>query len=91
MKILICRLNNLKKSFENEFNLKPTFIVRAPGRVNLIGEHIDYCGFGVLVRIQNINVIIFLKIVWMKCLIHVQHIANGNCKRCFNCWSNQQY
>ena len=32
----------LERSFSTYFNAKPKFIVRAPGRVNLIGEHTDY-------------------------------------------------
>ena len=32
----------LEQSFSIYFNAKPKFIVRAPGRVNLIGEHTDY-------------------------------------------------
>lgn len=32
----------LARKFQSHFNAKPNFIVRAPGRVNLIGEHTDY-------------------------------------------------
>jgi galactokinase len=35
-------IKNIISQFISHFNAKPTFIVRAPGRVNLIGEHTDY-------------------------------------------------
>lgn len=30
--------------FRNVFGANPTHVAQAPGRINLIGEHIDYCG-----------------------------------------------
>ncbi len=35
-------IRNLKQSFASYFNSESEIIVRAPGRVNLIGEHTDY-------------------------------------------------
>ncbi|XP_070406439.1 N-acetylgalactosamine kinase-like [Nothobranchius furzeri] len=42
------RLKNLKSAFETKYGESPLFYAYAPGRVNLIGEHIDYCGYSVL-------------------------------------------
>ncbi|MEK7257583.1 MAG: galactokinase [Bacteroidota bacterium] len=35
-------MNRLKKEFEARFSAPPELLVRAPGRINLIGEHTDY-------------------------------------------------
>ncbi|MET0638180.1 MAG: galactokinase [Chitinophagaceae bacterium] len=32
----------ISKAFSEHFGIHPTFIVRSPGRINLIGEHTDY-------------------------------------------------
>ncbi|XP_066274025.1 N-acetylgalactosamine kinase-like [Branchiostoma lanceolatum] len=42
------RFTKLRESFKQKYGTDPDFFARAPGRVNLIGEHIDYCGYAVL-------------------------------------------
>ncbi|KAH9921854.1 ribosomal protein S5 domain 2-type protein, partial [Fomitopsis serialis] len=42
------RWNDVVDEFEKRFGKKPAYIARAPGRVNIIGEHIDYVLFGCL-------------------------------------------
>ena len=42
------RYSTLVASFERVYGFKPQYVVRAPGRVNIIGEHIDYSGYAVL-------------------------------------------
>lgn len=55
------RWNNLLESFEKEFDqTKVEFVVRAPGRVNIIGEHIGKlaCWFSLLHK-QKSTLILF--------------------------------
>ncbi|KAI6779312.1 Galactokinase-like protein [Emericellopsis cladophorae] len=42
------RWNTLLESFSSAFGHKPSFVARSPGRVNIIGEHIDYSLYSVL-------------------------------------------
>ncbi|PIA60990.1 hypothetical protein AQUCO_00300482v1 [Aquilegia coerulea] len=42
------RFDNFKSKFIQVFGHKPDVYARSPGRVNLIGEHIDYEGYSVL-------------------------------------------
>ncbi|XP_048515216.1 N-acetylgalactosamine kinase isoform X1 [Athalia rosae] len=44
---LAARLKTISDYFAEKFHREPSFFVRVPGRVNLIGEHIDYCGYAV--------------------------------------------
>ncbi|KAJ2768562.1 galactokinase, partial [Coemansia nantahalensis] len=41
------RYARLARTFESRYGAAPAFVARAPGRVNIIGEHIDYCGLPV--------------------------------------------
>ncbi len=41
-------ISDTVKAFQAAYGQLPTFTTVAPGRVNLIGEHVDYSGYGVL-------------------------------------------
>ncbi|ORX80530.1 galactokinase [Basidiobolus meristosporus CBS 931.73] len=44
----IKRYRDLFQEFKTIYGFDPEFVARSPGRVNIIGEHIDYAGFPVL-------------------------------------------
>ena len=46
-KVQTVRYRDLTQRFEKLYETKPRFFFRAPGRVNLIGEHVDYSGYAV--------------------------------------------
>ncbi|MEA2573104.1 MAG: galactokinase [Chloroflexia bacterium] len=52
------RATQLRATFEEAFGAPPDFVARAPGRVNLIGEHTDYNGGFVLPVAINRTVLI---------------------------------
>jgi galactokinase len=56
-------VRDARDTFRKAFGpMEPTHVVRAPGRVNLIGEHIDYNGLAVLpMAIQRRVVLLYCK------------------------------
>ncbi|XP_030137082.3 N-acetylgalactosamine kinase isoform X3 [Taeniopygia guttata] len=68
------RLQKLKEMFISKFGSAPKFYARAPGRVNLIGEHIDYCGYAVLPMAIEQDILIAVEPVQSQ----VVQLANTN-------------
>ena len=57
------RFNGLVTQFAKTYGHKPDFVSRSPGRVNIIGEHIDYNLYDVLPTAVSVDVIIAVKVV----------------------------
>ncbi|ORY28308.1 putative galactokinase [Naematelia encephala] len=57
------RWNDLVVSFQARYGSRPTHIIRAPGRVNILGEHIDYSLFPVLPAAIEQDILLALRVI----------------------------
>lgn len=55
------RWNSLLSVFKKSFAHKPDFVARSPGRVNIIGEHIDYSLYDVLPMAVTADALVAVK------------------------------
>ncbi|PSC75650.1 Galactokinase [Micractinium conductrix] len=55
------RYETIKAAFEERFGAPPEAFARSPGRVNLIGEHIDYEGYGVLPMALAVDTVVAVR------------------------------
>lgn len=56
------RFKHLIDAFTKENGVKPDFVARSPGRVNIIGEHIDYSLYNVLPAAVTVDVLVAVKV-----------------------------
>lgn len=56
------RWDSLTKDFASRFGAAPHFIARAPGRVNIIGEHIDHMGFSCLPAALEMDILMAVRV-----------------------------
>lgn len=57
------RWNALISRFAKLYDHRPDFVSRSPGRVNIIGEHIDYSLYDVLPTAVSVDVLIAAKVI----------------------------
>ncbi|KAK9452542.1 ribosomal protein S5 domain 2-type protein [Dipodascopsis uninucleata] len=79
------RWHGLQETFKSKYGHEPTFVARSPGRVNIIGEHIDYSLFDVLPMAITQDVLIAVLVDAKSSNIELQNIDEDRFgKRCFN-------
>jgi galactokinase len=61
VKMDISRIDALRRAFTEGFGIAPELIARAPGRVNLIGEHTDYSDGFVMPMAINRDVLVAVR------------------------------
>ncbi|THC99001.1 hypothetical protein EYZ11_001552 [Aspergillus tanneri] len=57
------RFDGLVSQFTKSYAHRPDFVARSPGRVNIIGEHIDYNLYDVLPTAVSVDVIMAVKVI----------------------------
>lgn len=72
------RFDALVSQFAKSYGHRPEFVARSPGRVNIIGEHIDYNLYDVLPTAVSVDVIIAVKAVSSAGSEPTVKIANVN-------------
>jgi galactokinase len=55
------RWNALISAFSQAYGSKPDFVARSPGRVNIIGEHVDYSLYNVLPMAVTVDALVAVK------------------------------
>ncbi|KAK9722909.1 galactokinase [Basidiobolus ranarum] len=68
------RYQNLVESFKSIYGVEPEFIARSPGRVNIIGEHIDYAGFPVFPMAVDRDCLIAVSTTSSDTKVHVANV-----------------
>ena len=77
------RYKAMADSFEQRFSTLASLFARAPGRVNIIGEHIDYEGYGVLPMAIARDVVVAIAVGGKT--IDVANHSNVRSLLCFRC------
>lgn len=72
------RWDALITQFKKLYNKPPDFVARSPGRVNIIGEHIDYSLYDVLPTAISVDVLIAVKVLSSEIREPSVRIANAN-------------
>lgn len=72
------RWNDFIGRFQSLYGAQPNFVARSPGRVNIIGEHIDYNLYDVLPAALGVDVLIAVKTVSPNGEEASVNLANSN-------------
>lgn len=75
------RWNSLLSTFDKLYGQRPDFVARSPGRVNIIGEHIDYSLYDVLPMAVTADALIAVKVTSTPSGKATVKIANLNPER----------
>ena len=60
------RISHLIDNFKNVFNSEPNYISRAPGRIAIIGAHVDWSGFPVISTALENDILVIVETVKRK-------------------------
>ncbi|EDW19512.1 N-acetylgalactosamine kinase [Drosophila mojavensis] len=71
------RLMTLGGFFKEQYGDEPEFYVRVPGRVNIIGEHVDYCGYSVLPMAVEQSIILAVGTNKQQAQLELHHLDEG--------------